>query len=297
MNKRFVSVVVFALVVSGLASLVIYRLLVTRLSSNAKTGNVKVVVAAHNLAIGTLIRDTDVRLIDWNGSLPPQAVRAQEQVVGRGIVAAVYEGEPVLESRLAPKGAGAGMAALIPKGMRAVAVRVNEVVGLAGFVVPGMHVDVLLHGVPPGESRQGGSETRTILQSIEVLSAGQNIQKDAEGKPISVQVVNLLVTPEQAETLSLASTDAKIQLVLRNPLDQEQATPPGTALAKLFGQVREAPKPVAPRPQARPVAKPAPKAAPQAAPPPVLVQIKVVEVLHGGKKTEAKFENSAEVHP
>ena len=126
------------------------------------------------------------------------------------------------------------MAAMIPPGMRAVAVRVNEVVGVAGFVVPGTHVDVLISGNTPGASGSQGTLTQTLLQNIEVLSAGQDFKKDAEGKPITVQVVNMLVTPTQAEQLSLASSQTTIQLVLRNPLDHEIAKTPGTALQRLF---------------------------------------------------------------
>src|SRR5215469_7622948 len=139
--------------------------------------------------------------------------------------------------------------------MRACAVRVDEVVGVAGFVTPGMRVDVLVSGVPPGQ--QGNNqqtETHTILQNIEVLSAGTDIQKDQEGKPQQVQVVNLLVNPEQAEVLSLASNgQTRIQLVLRNPLDTKVAEVPGTAVGNLFaGGIK--PKPVVVH-----TAKPAPK--------------------------------------
>ena len=151
-------------------------------------------------------------------------------------MAGIYEGEPILESRLAVKGAGAGLAATIPPGMRAVAVRVNDVVGVAGFVVPGQRVDVLVLGTPPGGSANTGTGTitKTILQNIQVLSAGQNMQKDTEGKPATVQVVNLLVTPQQAETLSLVSNDMRIQLVLRNPLDNKEVASSGTAASSVF---------------------------------------------------------------
>ena len=113
--------------------------------------------------------------------------------------------------------------------MRACAVRVDEVVGVAGFVIPGMRVDVLVSGNPPGEGANEGVVTETILQNIQVLSAGTDIQRDQEGKPLQVQVVNLLVTPEQAELLSLASNSLKIQLVLRNPLDTQMTKVPATA--------------------------------------------------------------------
>jgi pilus assembly protein CpaB len=120
--------------------------------------------------------------------------------------------------------------------MRAIAVRVDQVVGVAGFVLPGMRVDVLVSGVPPNGSTGATNNTqvRTILQNIEVLSAGTDIQKDAEGKPQQVQVVNLLVTPEQAQVLALASNETRIQLVLRNPLDTKVAPVQGTAMTNLF---------------------------------------------------------------
>ena len=186
------------------------------------------------------------------------------------------------------------MAATIPPGMRAVAVRVNDVVGVAGFVTPGMRVDILIAGNPPGAGAQAGTQTKTLLQNIEVLSAGQNIQKDAEGKPVSVPVVNLLVTPEQAEILSLASNETRIQLVLRNPTDKETVKTPGTAVAYLFNG-RE-PKPVS-APKAKPVApKPAPAPVAQAAPVPDKVNI-TVEVIHGSKKSETKFQEEKSKDP
>ena len=123
------------------------------------------------------------------------------------------------------------MAATIPPGMRACAVRVNDIVGVAGFVVPGMRVDVIISGIEPGGAAPQCPKVKTILQNIQVLSAGANIQKDNEGKPIQVPVVNLLVTPEQAEVLSLASNETRIQLVLRNPLDNETAKTPGAGMS------------------------------------------------------------------
>ena len=199
----------------------------------------------------------------------------------------------MVESRLAPKGGGAGLAALIPRGMRAVAIRVNEIVGVAGFAVPGMRVDVLVSGSPPGAAAQGGV-TKTLLQNVQVLSAGQNFQKDAEGKPVSVPVVNLLVTPEQAEMLSLASTQTSIQLVLRNPLD--------TDIAKTNGQRGRAVVPCGraacrkqpePGPGGQIKAAPVRPTLPPAALPPA-PQPRVVEVIHGIKRTETQFEAPGE---
>ena len=205
-------------------------------------------------------------------------------------MAAIYDGEPIVESRLAPKGAGAGLAATIPAGMRAVAVKVNDVVGVAGFVVPGMRVDVLISGNPPGAPASTGVVSKTLLQNIEVLSAGQNFQKDAEGKPVQVQVVNLLVTPEQAEILNLASNETKIQLVLRNPLDTQTAKTAGIAMGTLFGTAVKPPE----------AARPPRRIATRVTMPPVLVEPPrpaapvMVEVINGTKRVESKFSAPSE---
>ncbi|MBZ5603574.1 MAG: Flp pilus assembly protein CpaB [Acidobacteriia bacterium] len=291
MNKRLLSVLAFAVVISFAATFLLYRMLESKVSSGAASKTSAMVVASHNLAVGTLVTPSDVQVTEWPGPVPPQAFTNPDDVVGRGVVANIYAGETILADRLAAKGAGAGMAATIPLGMRAVAVRVNEVVGLAGFVVPGMRVDLLISGTPPGGSNREGPLQRTLLQNIEVLSAGQKIDKSADGKPEQVNVVNLLATPEQAEILSLASNETRIQLVLRNPLDTEHTKPPGTALSKLFG-VQEPPAPspqpkhVAARPAA-PAPTPAPVAAAPAPPPPPIV----VEVIHGSQKAVVQFKN------
>jgi pilus assembly protein CpaB len=245
-----------------------------------------VFVAARNLGVGTLIRDLDVTLAPWAGSIPQGAVAKKEDLVGRGVVSSIFQGEPMLEARLAPKGAGAGMAATIPPGMRAVAIRVNEIIGVSGFVVPGMRVDVLIAGSMPGAPSNVGTLSKTLLQNIEVLSAGQNIQKDTEGKPIAVPVVNLLVTPEQAEVLSLASTETKVQLVLRNPLDTQIVKTSGTAVSHLFsGQKLNIPAANdAPRRRAQPVVKPAVLVQPAKEKAPV-----VVEVIQGNSRNSVKF--------
>ena len=159
--------------------------------------------------------------------------------------------------------------------MRACAVKVDDVVNVSGFVTPGMRVDVLISGTPPGaQSAAQGTEARTLLQIIQVLSAGTDIQKDAEGKPMQVQVVNLLVTPEQAEALSLASNNQiRIQLVLRNPLDTKIAVVPGTATSNLFAGQNA----VSTTPRRAGVRK---SAAPRAF---------SIEVINGSKQSEEKF--------
>lgn len=300
MNKRLLSVLAFALAVSGLATFLIARVIQSRFSAAKPAPSATVLVAAHDLGVGALIKDGDLKSAAWTGPVSAQAITKPEDANGRGVIANIFAGEPIMETRLAPKGSGAGLAAMIPKGKRAVAVRVNEVVGVAGFVVPGMRVDILVSGNPPNQTTNLGTETKTILQNIEVLSAGQSIQKDNENKPVSVQVVNLLVTPEQAEALSLASNDARIQLVLRNPLDNDEASTAGIFMANLFAKSY-----FATTPQPRPIVKVkgtgSGKAVQKAsvAPVPVLAATPVrptaviVEVIHSGKRTEAKF-NSTE---
>jgi pilus assembly protein CpaB len=298
MNQRFISVLVFAFVVAGCASLLLYRLTVSHGSAQAAPMTTKALVAAKNLELGAIIKDPDVKEALWASALPTNAVLKREDIIGRGVTTTIYEGEPILENRLAPKGAGGGLAAMIPSGMRAVAVRVNDVVGVAGFVVPGMRVDILISGNPPNNNASQGSLTRTLLQNIEVLSAGQDFKKDNEGKPLGVGVVNLLVTPEQAEMLSLASNQTTIQLVLRNPLDTQVAKTPGTAVVELFAvngpHKRPEPQKVYIKSPVKfaPLPPPAPV---EVRPAPPVRQSFVMEVINGNHKSETKFDTTAEV--
>lgn len=178
---------------------------------------------------------------------------------------------------------------MIPSGMRACAVRVNEVVGVAGFVVPGMRVDVLITGLPPGGNTLDGPKVRTLLQDIQVLSAGTNFQKDQAGKPEQVQVVNLLVTPDQAEILSLASNETHIQLVLRNPMDTQISRPPGTMMSSLFGGASvPVSAPSSRPPRAKPVEHPPVAIIPAPAVPSV-PSVYTIEVMNGAVHTQVKF--------
>jgi pilus assembly protein CpaB len=289
MNKRFVSVLIFAFLVAGGASLLLYRLTVNNFSAKA-AAPASALVAAHNLDVGVLIHDPDIKSIPWPGPMPANAIKKKEDIIGRGVINAIYDGELIVENRLAPKGAGGGLAGMIPSGMRAVAVRVNDVVGVAGFVIPGMRVDILISGAPPGSNGSSGTLTRTLLQNIEVLSAGQDYKKDSEGKPVMVQVVNLLVTPAQAEMLSLAANQTTIQLVLRNPMDRQAAKTSGTTVGQLFGGMAE-PKAPSAEP-ARVTAAPRPVRLPdRPAPPPPFV----VEVLNGAARTQSSFVVNPEV--
>ena len=293
MNKRILGVLVFALIVSGGATVILYRMLASRVAAQAAPASTRLLVAARDLPPGTMVKDVDVSAIDWPGTLPPNSVSQKEDILDRGVVSAIYAGEPILQTRLAAKGAGAGLAAIIPAGKRAVAIRVNDVTSVAGFVTAGMRVDVLILGTPPNGSAGLGTQTKTLLQNMEVLSAGQQIERDKEGKPVSVPVVNMLVTPEQAEILSLASQDARIQLVLRNPLDTQESKTTGTALARLWSGGPQPPLQPAAVVRSKPVRPaPAPPVVPSAPLEAKPVTAIVVQVLHGADKKETKFVRS-----
>src|ERR1700758_5003028 len=212
MNRRLATVLFSAFVVAALCSYLVYRVIGNRLGA-VQPRATRLIVAASDIKLGSLLRDVDLSTADFVGPVPKGAILKKEDAVGRGVVSDLYQGEPILESRLAAVGSGGGLAATITQGMRACAVKVDEVVGVAGFVTPGMRVDVLISGNPPGPlNPTEGTKVKTLLQNLEVLSAGTDIQKDAEGKPQQVQVVNLLVTPSDAQVLALAANQMRIQL-------------------------------------------------------------------------------------
>lgn len=276
MNRRFGTILFVALLIAGTCAFFVYRLTASRIGASRKQPTIRVVAAKENTKLGTVLAAANLTTIEIAGTPPKGAILKPESAIGRGVISDLYQGEPILDDRLAAPGSGGGLAATIPNGMRACAVKVDDVVGVAGFVTPKMRVDVLTSGSPAGGSSVNENiVVNTILQNIEVLSAGTDIQKDEEGKPKSVKVVNLLVTPEQAEILSLASNHLKIQLVLRNPLDTETTKVPRTVLASLLGGE---PALVAP---ARPNVSIARKTAPPKA--------FAVEVINGSKRSEVKF--------
>jgi pilus assembly protein CpaB len=283
MNRRLSTILLLAFVVAAISSYLVYRVAGKQVHHTAQPATTRIVVPARDLQIGTIIRDADLTTGQWVGPLPKGLAVSKEAVTGRGVVSQLYQGEPILDSRLAAAGSGGGLAATIKPGMRACAVRVDDVVGVAGFVLPGMRVDVLVSGNAPGVAAADGAKVKTLLQNIEVLSAGTNIQKDNEGKPVQVQVVNLLVTPEDAELLSLASNQSKLQLVLRNPLDTETPRTPSIAMSSVFADS-------APAPKSANVAGSRPPVTVEAPPRP---RVFLVEVLNGNKRTEEKFAESA----
>lgn len=237
MDRRFLTVLavslVFALVVSAL-----FYSMTSRAGSQPKKAEAlelkDVVVAARPLPVGQTVKAADIKVVKIPAqAFPRGGFSKPEDVLDRPVVANILAEEPILEGRLAQRGSGVGLAPVIPVGMRAVTVRVNDVVGVAGFVLPGMRVDVLITGHPPGNNT---TVTKTILQNILVLSAGKTLQTDSSGKPVDAPNVTLLVTPQQAELLTLAGNEGRIQLVLRNGGDQNIEQTSGLSLAALYGR-------------------------------------------------------------
>lgn len=194
-----------------------------------------VVVAAADLELGAELRPDDLRVVEWpESAMPMGAFATPDEIVGRGLVMPVIQNEPILPMKLAAKDAGSGLPVVIPEGKRAVSVRVNEVIGVAGYVLPGTKVDVLATATPT-QNRED-TTTKLVLSNVQVLAAGTKLEQDGEqGKPVSVNVVTLLVTPEESEKLTLGATEGKIQLALRNPLDKDTPDTPGIQPASLLG--------------------------------------------------------------
>lgn len=235
MNRRLLTILLVAFLIASGCTFLVYRVVGTKAVAAKPIVTTPVVAAAADIKIGTVLTAANLTTIEVKGAPPKGAILKPSDAIGRGVLADMYQGEPIIDTRLAPVGSGGGLAATIPQGMRACAVKVDQVVGVAGFVTPGMRVDVMVSGVPPGQQDSTeGQVTRTVLQNIQVLSAGTDITKDAEGKPQQVQVVNLLVNPADAQVLSLAANQ-KIQLVLRNPLDTKVETVDRAATSQLFG--------------------------------------------------------------
>lgn len=282
MNSRIITALAIsaglALVITG-----VFYQVALRDKSGGVVAMSEVVVAAKDLEVGSEIQPGDLRMESWpSGNLPQDSYQDISLVIGRVPMSRVLAMEPILDRRLAAPGAGVGLATKVPDGMRAMSIRVDDANGVAGFVMPEARVDVLITGIPQGDET-GGRMTKTILGNVTVLSAGEHLAPDSTGRPQRVPVVTLLLTPEQAEMVTLAQTQGRIQLVLRNANDQEVAETTGIRENDLFGA---APKTInvsrpAPRPTAAPVAV--------APPPPPPIQI---EVLRGNELSRQTFESA-----
>ena len=283
MNRRFLTVLGLSAVLALVVSAVFYQITSsTRSPRKTQVAMQTVVVATNPVPLGAVIKTGDLKMVAWPAeNTPPGAFTKIEEVVDRVAMGNILVEEPVLAGRLAARGSGLGLSPIIPSGMRAVSVRVNDVISVAGFVLPGSRVDVMVTGAPRGPAGEGGPITRTILGNIQVLSAGKNIQPDpaAKGPPENVAVVTLLVTPEQAEVLTLASSEGKIQLALRNNIDAQPGQSQGVGAAEIFTGRRVA-EPAKPRARVVTVARPALTPPPPPPPPPPQVVL-----IRGDKKT------------
>lgn len=283
MDKRFLTVLGMSVMLALLVSGIFYQITVRANSPRKEKYETKdLVVATKELPMGSTVRAADLHVVKWPVDTYPKGGFSKiEEVVDRAVVSNVLSEEPLVVGRLSEKNAGVGLSSVIPAGMRAVSVRVNDVIGVAGFVLPGTRVDVLVTG-SPGGAGEASRMTNTVLQNILVISAGTKIQPDARGQPENVPVITMLVTPEQAEVLTLAASEGRIQLVLRNPVDDKTQKPGGVHVASLYsGGKVEKPKPEAkPRRPARVMTAVATAPPP---PPPAPVR-QEVEMIRGEKR-------------
>ena len=242
MGRRLLFILLLAWLIAGACAFFVYHLVNRKAQANAPKAMTRVVAASSDLPIGSIIAASDLTTIEVTGGAPRGAIDNVKAVVGRAVTENISKGEPILESRLASAGAGGGLASTIPAGMRAIAIKVDDVTGVSGFAAPGMWVDVVftIEGFPGAEASNpafishGSALSRTVLQHIRVLSAGTDYQRDPQGKAKAVQVVNLLVTPEQAEVLAMAGANVNVRLVLRNPADEKIADVPASTLDRVF---------------------------------------------------------------
>src|SRR5215470_2838381 len=258
MNRsRLLMIGTVALALGLIASYAVY----TRGSGANNAPGTDVLIAAGDLAVGAKLQDRDVLRVRYpKNNLPANVYTEARQVIGRGVILPISKGEFFLPSKLAPEKAGSGLPSLIPPGMRAVSVRVNDVVSVAGFVQPGSRVDVLLTGNSgTGAERQA----TTVLTNVAVIAVGKNLERTAGGEPTAAPVITLLVSPDDAQKLALAVQEGRIQLALRNPLDTHQPDIAATRESSLYpgGQ---APAAAPPKPRIRKAAAPAAPPPPQA---------------------------------
>jgi pilus assembly protein CpaB len=284
-RNRHILIIGIAVATACLASFGVYRA-VTRIPvREVEVARSFVVVATRSLPPGVRLAAKDVRLAAWPAASPvPGSFSRIDAVVNRGLLASVVENEPLTESVLAPPGAGAGLPPTIPSGMRAMSVKVNEVIGVAGFIDPGTRVDLVVT-----IRKNEDTTSRTAVSNVQVLSAGTRSEQEKAEKaktgnttPSAAAVVTLLVTPQDAERIALAQAEGQIMLVLRNPMDTETTATSGVHAAALFGpDVAPPAAPVVNRPAVR---KPPVVTAAAVAPPPP--KIYTVEAIRAAKRTE-----------
>jgi pilus assembly protein CpaB len=278
-RKRIYTVLGLAITVGAVFAFSTYRYVQAIPEGGAAVPTRPVVVAAGALDLGAALRAEDLRTINWPADAVPAGVfGSPQELVGRGLIQPVAQNEPILPGKLAPVGAGAGLPPMIPDGMRALSVRVNDVIGVAGYVLPGTRVDVLVTVSPTNQSTDMTS--KVILTNVQVLAAGTRIERDSENdnKPVSVSVVTLLVDPVQSEALTLASTEGNIQLARRTPPDPTRPATPGSRPGVVLGPAARA---AAPAPRRAAVSR---TVAPAVAPAPE--PLPTVEIIRGDKRAQ-----------
>jgi pilus assembly protein CpaB len=262
------------LLIAGTITAVVYRRL--RQIAAGQRRVIQIVAAAHDLRSGVTVTPKDVMLVDWPADVAlPGSFSKIEDVVAHPLIYSLGAKEPILQRELAVEGSGIGLSARIPDGMRATAVRSNEIVGVGGFLYPGSHVEVLATYTLPGNS---GNMTQTVLQDVEVLTAGQTIEPDPQGKAQSVSVVTLLLSPQDSQKLLLTSSQGSIQFVLRSGIDKDKLELMPTRLDQLFPNE----KPSAPVPAVRKNLRPQP-------PPTPAPDAYTLEVIQGTQRNTQKF--------
>lgn len=279
-RQRHVVVICAAIVTAAIASFGVYLTLKRIPVREVEVARTFVVVAARPLPTGVRLTSADLKVVPWPASnMVPGGFSKVDAVVNRGLLAAVVENEPMVESKLAPAEAGAGLPSAIPHGMRAISVKVNDVIGVAGFLDPGTRVDLMVT-----IRKKEETTSRTVVSNVQVLTAGtrsdQQRPKDAKASQAAAAVVTLLVSPADAERIALAQVEGQIMLSLRNPLDTEATSSEGVRTAALFG---EPPPPVVKAVSVRkaPAPPPAPAAAPPAPP-----KMYTVEAIRAAKRSE-----------
>jgi pilus assembly protein CpaB len=283
MRSRIFAVLAIAVLAGGGLAYGTYNVINNQPVRTVSAPTQPVVIAAGDIVLGSELKKEDLTVVNFPAGQAPQGSFTRvADIVGRGVISPFVKNEVIIPAKLASKEAGAGLPPVIPEGMRAVSVRVNEVIGVAGYVLPGTRVDVLATASPTNS--QTDTTTKVILSNVQVVTAGTRIEQDQDkGKPMSVTVVTLLVYPEQAERLALASTEGKIQLALRNPLDTSAPETPGVKTAMLLGPVRAPAAKPAPAKSSGTAAKKAPGPVTQEAP--VAAPLPTVEIIRGDKRT------------